>query len=326
MRRGCVVGWGLVSSCRGSFSAQHWSSSHCSSIVSTSASDHDDTGHEGARGSSSSGIPPVPPHSFDVIHESGTRRFTLIGTSPATGDSVVVICDINHREMPPLSWDSPYGAPAPRSSSSVRRRRGAPRRSISKHVAHPTHSPDELPIQFRAFVGSAQRSLCMELRLASLDGLLGIDGVVMHPGGLVRSAVVDMPLPQLSRLYQGPNMNQRHLAETMTSSHRHTINPLVPYRQVLFNFADRFFNPTACPLSRFSHHPVHTAPGRVTDAVAAFAADVGVDDALALFVHKYALYVQRVEDNAWLPRVDAALGGLLPASRELQRQRRRLTR
>ncbi|CUG54982.1 Hypothetical protein, putative [Bodo saltans] len=308
-------------------SAIHWSRVHCSSSISTTLEvDEGRPFRDNSSNSEAESLPPVPPHSFEVMYEPGTRRFTLIGTSPVTSDSVVVHCDVNQRAMPRLTWDSTYGKPSPQPRSSVRRQRGMVRRSISKHLALPTHSPDELPIQFRAFVGSAHRPMCMELRLMSLDGLLGIDGVVMHPGGVVRSSIVDMPLSKLGSLYQGPHLTQVHLAATMTSTHRQSINPLVPYRQALLQYADRFVNPKVCPFSRFNHHPVHTAPGRVTDALAAFAKDVGVDDELALFVHQYALYVQNEEDDAWLPRVDAALGGLLPASRELQRHGRRLTR
>lgn len=278
---------------------------------------------------SASAQPPVPPQSFDVMYEPGTRRFTMIGTSPVTNDTVVVQCDLSGRALPRLTWDSTYGLPSPHATqqaSPARRNPHQRRRFVAKHVAHPTYSPDALPVQFRAFVGSSMRKMCMELHLTSLDGLLGIDGVVMHPGGVVRSSIVDMPLHKASQQYQGPLMNQRHLAETMTFGYRQAINPLVPYRHAVENFTDRFVNPLACPFSRYSHQPVHTAPGRVTGAVAALAADVGIDDELALFVHKYALFVQREEDTAWLPRVDAALGGLLPKSRESQRFRRRLTR
>lgn len=265
-------------------------------------------------------LPPVPPQAFEVLHEAGTRRFTMLSTSPVTNDTVVVTCLVNHRALPKLSWDSSAAAAAKHGQCA--RRQGARRRAGGR-IALPTYSPDVLPIRFRAYVGSERRNLCMELRLVSLDGLLGIDGVVMHPGGVVRGSVVEMPLREASQLYQGPTLNQRFLAETLTSSHRQSINPLVPYRQCLSNFTDPFFNPRVCPHSFFSHHPVHTAPDRVTDAIARFAADVGVDDDLALFVHKYAVYVQSVEDSLWLRKVDEALGGLLPSSREEQRLRRR---
>jgi hypothetical protein len=165
----------------------------------------------------------------------------------------------------------------------------------------------------------------MELRLTSLDGLLAIDGAAMHPGGVVSSRVVDMPLSKASQAYQGPHMNQRFLAETLTCTHRQSLHPLVPYRQALGNYTDMFHNPKACPFSRFSHHPVHTVPGRVTDAVAKFAADVGIDDDLALFVHRYALFIQSEEDREWLRRVDGALGGLTPSSRAVQQRKHRLT-
>lgn len=286
-------------------------------LMSTFASDGD-----AASRSPSSPPPPITIPSFDVLHEPGTRRFFMVRDTDTSGSneeaahhhagggdgggqlfqSVVVCCIVSNRPLPPLHDDSTqpphHQTPQPASRWAAYRREdsSAPAVQRARRVALPTYALDRLPVSFTAFVTQRGGRMTLEAQLCSQGGALCVDGATVHRGPM-RDALMDVSYA--ARRYRGPVLSDRHLADAVCCPQSTQVNPLMPYRQCLRQYFDPFVHRLADSSTRFDHDAVHTAPAHVTEAVVALLREAGIDDALAAFVHRYALYVQRCEDAKW---------------------------
>ena len=111
------------------------------------------------------------------------------------------------------------------------------------------------------------------------------------------------------RGYLGPQLHQRHLANYACGREGQLNKYLFP---TLSGHVDgtsgaTFFRPDVSPevsiADRGAHLPVHTVPPRLHDALRGAVAARGVDDELALYVHRYAQYVFAHERLVWRQRL-----------------------
>lgn len=243
-------------------------------------------------------MPPAVPARFELETNYDLARFRATGTAP-TGEGLVVQCDAGyHRRFRALD-DSARQREAAAATAAAQRRlpRIARRRSADEPV---------LPVMFSVLVtNTVTRGLSLELLAASVNGALAIDGAVFHSDP---SAVLDDSLEAwgaAKELYQGPQLQQRHLAQ-IALQYDGAPNPFVSHPQrEKFCFSPYIGHETK--YTKYGHQPVHTVPPAVYNAVARYAQDLGVDDALARFVHQHARHVQFVARKQWREEVAAVL-------------------
>jgi hypothetical protein len=249
-------------------------------------------------------VAPTVPVGLAVEYVRGTRRFLIKQTrrkddtnrylSPSTllpppsateptQDMIVVDCTVSNRSTMSIQRK------AKTAFSMVPRSR---RRFLA-----PTACPDDLPVQFSAFVSRPSGTvLCFEALCSVLHGCLSVDGAVFHSS--IRDAARDDVESPAWTLYRGPLLHQKHLAECVCSI-RGQPNPLVQYRQHQKFFFDPFVNPVTSKFARFDHYPVHTTPTAVSDQLVEFLQERGIDDDLAAYVEEYAEFVASEERHHW---------------------------
>jgi len=187
-----------------------------------------------------------------------------------------------------------------------------------RRVALPTYAPDALPVSFTAFLTRHDGSSTLEAQLCSQGGALCVEGLTVHSGPM-RDDLMEIPFA--ARRYRGPLLSDRHLADTISHPQCATqVHPLAPYRQWLRHYFDPCMNRLVDSSTRFDHEPVHACPSLVTEAVWSVLREAGIDDSVASFVHRYALYVQRCEDFTWRRDILSKVLGTYPGGHEERRR------
>lgn len=149
--------------------------------------------------------------------------------------------------------------------------------------------------------------LCLELLAASVGaGTLALDGAVFHNDP---SSVLDDSLDAWDaarEAYQGPQLQQRGLAQVVCQVDGGAVNPFSSAAAFSVAGDPRHersdfltYRGAETKHTRFGHQPVHTVPPVLYDAIARYAMDLGVNDGLALFVHRHARYVQKTAQWQW---------------------------
>nr|CCC93395.1 conserved hypothetical protein [Trypanosoma congolense IL3000] len=229
------------------------------------------------------------PHRFDLHHKLGTREFTMY--AEVFEATVLVHCSVSNHRLRPLGGGKNSAGTFGTRRKAKTRRQNCP--------------PDDLPVEFSAFVAVPPSGLTLEALCSCSLGFLVVDGILFHRGLMPESVIPQDGNLVREGVYQGPLLNQRLLAECVVST-RGCINPLEPHRQHQAFFFDRHVNLWSSRFSRLGHLPVHTAKPEFADTLCHFLGCFGVNDELARFVEEFAHQVHKEEKSHWFN----ILGGL----------------
>lgn len=132
------------------------------------------------------------------------------------------------------------------------------------------------------------------------DSTLSIDGISFVKS--IRHALDRSVTAAMDRrdTYQGPQLHQGLLAECAFSTSFATPNPVYPPRQHRALSLRPNFNAKYSPYARYgAHFPVHTIQPELYDAVHAWCAEMGLDDAFARDMRKIAMETAEREMKSW---------------------------
>ena len=249
----------------------------------------------------------APPSGFATHHELGTGRCVVHKVSDGD-EQVVVVCDVSplrycaNRQDPSSSSSSPSPSKGPPVRSATRMVPKLQRRKVAPLSMDGSNL--RLPVAFSVVVCS--RSMTLDVSAASVCGTAVFDGAMFHAtleNALERSLDA---FGIVSRSYQGPILNQRGLAQSVCNDSDSSLNLLYPTRQQEFHrYCDALS--TRSKFTKFDHLPVHTVPGSLYGALAAYLAALGIDDHFAKFMEVCSAKVQQEEINAWKERIQCVI-------------------
>ncbi|CAJ1024792.1 hypothetical protein Q4I30_003637 [Leishmania utingensis] len=214
----------------------------------------------------------MPPHNLKLSHVLGTRQFSLFGVS-MNHSKLLVQCTLS----------SPFYKRDSRSRAV--RRRG------KVNVLGSIEFECQLSNICRGF------PLVLGLSCATRGGLLVINGAIFSPVG---TTVLEGPeLASSQFTYQGPHMNQSHLAEVAIGRrlHRSPLDDIAHIEAAFFSTTDCFGSSSR---TWFGHTPVHTVKPELVDSIAKLVGAFGIDDTLAEYVEWKARAVDKAERDAWI--------------------------